>query len=399
MPVVCAAITLTLLVHLKFVAITVASLVGLSLWIYIDFGFFALMLDLAAGKKGSPGRLFTMPRLQMLNFFLVNLLVVLGFVAGSILLLVPGIYFLSRFCLAVPMIVGQNKSIVEALSGSLKMTKGSVKALMGVIAICTGLGLITNFLEILSCILWFSICYFFVQTTSESGTISKPQKPGILKAGAALVCLPVSVILSLVITFIGFRCFVEARYIPSSAMEPTLAIGDRILLEKSFRFGLTSINRGDILVFYPPPSELAGKDLSSDPRYVLGRLTGLPFLPYEPAFIKRAIGLPGDTIRIERGVGVYVNDKLLQKPYSMEKPNYDLRILGDIGMTGRVAYKGRPSLTQAQAAQPIVVGKDQLFVLADNINNSQDSHVWGFLDRHRVIGRAWLKIYPEATFF
>ena len=92
----------------------------------------------------------------------------------------------------------------------------------------------------------------------------------------------------------------EARYIPSSSMEPTLQINDRLLVEKVSGHLSKPFKRGDILVFYPPPIEMGGHDLSNDPLTVLGRLTGLPFLPYEPAFIKRVIGLPGDHIRIAR---------------------------------------------------------------------------------------------------
>jgi signal peptidase I len=137
------------------------------------------------------------------------------------------------------------------------------------------------------------------------------------------------------------------------------------------------------------------KDLSNDPRSVLGRLTGLPFLPYEPAFIKRVIGLPGDTLKVVKGVGVYINGQLLEEPYIKEKPNYDLRTLGDIGNTGHIPYDGRPPMTPQAAAGPIVIPKDDLFMMGDNRNNSQDSHVWGFLDQNRVIGRAFLVFWRK----
>src|SRR5207244_1867265 len=101
-------------------------------------------------------------------------------------------------------------------------------------------------------------------------------------------------------------------------------IEDRLIVEKvSGHLGLP-IKRGDILVFYPPPVEMGGKDLSNDPLTVLGRLTGLPFLPYEPAYIKRAIGVPGDEIRIQKGVGVFINNQLLdESSYIKERPNYN----------------------------------------------------------------------------
>lgn len=212
----------------------------------------------------------------------------------------------------------------------------------------------------------------------------------------------VELIVVTLVLLIAIRwAFAEARYIPSSSMEPTLQIEDRILVEKISGHRRLPYQRGEVLVFYPPPSEMGGKDLSNDPRFVLGRLTGLPFLPYEPAFIKRVVGLPGDTLRVEKGVGVYINGQLLdESQYIKEKPNYDLRVLGDIGTTGRIPYPGRPELSNVDLSKPIVIPPGKLFMMGDNRNNSQDSHVWGFLDQDRVIGRAclvfWRRLLPPA---
>jgi signal peptidase I len=190
----------------------------------------------------------------------------------------------------------------------------------------------------------------------------------------------------------------EARYIPSSSMEPTLQINDRLLVEKISGHLGKKVQRGDILVFYPPPIELGGQDLKNDPLTVLGRWTGLPFLPYEPAFIKRAIGLPGDRIRIQRNVGVFINGVPLdESAYIKEKPNYDLNVMGDIG--GRSVDGGviRPA-DASELKEPIIVPPGKLFMMGDNRNNSEDSHVWGFLDQKRIIGRAcllfWRQIQP-----
>lgn len=196
------------------------------------------------------------------------------------------------------------------------------------------------------------------------------------------------VVVTLVLLIVIRWAFAEARYIPSSSMEPTLQINDRLLVEKiSGHFG-KPIRRGDILVFYPPPVEMGGKDLSNDPLHLLGRLTGLPFLPYEPAFIKRVIGLPGDQIKVQRGVGVFVNGELLDESlYVKERPNYDLNTLADIGGRSMPAGYLRPYESNKE---PIIVPTGHLFMMGDNRNNSEDSHVWGFLDQKRVIGRACL---------
>ncbi len=216
-----------------------------------------------------------------------------------------------------------------------------------------------------------------------------PQKP---EPAFALVKEIVELMVVTLVLLIGIRFLIaEARFIPSSSMEPTLQIGDRLLVEKVSGHLRRPIRRGEIIVFYPPPAEMGGKDLSNDPLTVLGRLTGLPFLPYEPAFIKRVIGLPGDKIRVQKNVGVFINDQLLdESPYVKEKPQYDLNTLGDVGNRSNRGNDLRPYKDPKLINEPIVVPQGHLFVMGDNRNNSEDSHMWGFLDQNRVIGRACL---------
>lgn len=199
------------------------------------------------------------------------------------------------------------------------------------------------------------------------------------------------VVVTLVLLIVIRFALAEARYIPSSSMEPTLQINDRLLVEKVSHHIGKPIQRGDILVFYPPPIEMGGQDLKNDPLTVLGRLTGLPFLPYEPAFIKRVVGLPGDHIRIQKGEGVYINGQLLdESSYVKEAPNYDRNVLGDIGGPSSTGKMIRPFGDEARQNDPIIVPAGHLFMMGDNRNNSEDSHVWGFLPQDRVIGRACL---------
>jgi signal peptidase I len=229
-----------------------------------------------------------------------------------------------------------------------------------------------------------------------TGDDQQQNRPGksnpFLAFGREIVELVVVTLLLLI--FIRWA-LAEARYIPSSSMEPTLQINDRLLVEKVSGHLGKPIQRGDILVFYPPPIELGGHDLSNDPLTVLGRLTGLPFLPYEPAFIKRVIGLPGEHIRIARNQGVYINGQLLpESSYIKEPPAYDLNVLGDIqGRTGSTDPI-RP-YGDNQSNEPIIVPAGHLFMMGDNRNNSEDSHVWGFLDQNRVIGRACLLFWRQ----
>jgi len=213
-----------------------------------------------------------------------------------------------------------------------------------------------------------------------------------------------------VVLLIVIRLFVEARFIPSSSMEPAMVVGDKVILEKLSKIGGAHFQRGDIVIFYPPPIELGGQDLKFDPLSVLGRLTGLPFLPYEPAYIKRIIGLPGDRIEIKPQQGVFVNGALLDEGSYIQdfareyaghtdlvraKAEYGLNVLGDIGGRSTTGGLIRPYGDPSQANNAIVVPPNQTFVLGDNRNNSEDSHVWGFLDNSRIIGRVWVKFHPR----
>ena len=157
-------------------------------------------------------------------------------------------------------------------------------------------------------------------------------------------------LIALIIAFC-LRTFVaEPRFIPSDSMVPTLAKGDRLVVEKiSYHFHQPL--PGDIVVFSPP-------DL-------------LQAQGYDPnqAFIKRVIGTTGDIIEVKEG-HVYRNQEPLQEPYILENPRYRL--------------------------PPLQVPPNHLFVMGDNRNNSNDSHIWGFLPQDHVIGQAVFRFYPFA---
>ena len=145
------------------------------------------------------------------------------------------------------------------------------------------------------------------------------------------------------------RVFVaEPRYIPSESMYPTLVTGDRLIVEKvSYKFH--PVNRGDIIVFQPPQQlQVQGYQANQ-------------------AFIKRAIATSGETVKIEDGI-VYVNEQPLKENYIAQMPNYKL-----ISVT---------------------VPEGKLFVMGDNRNNSNDSHIWGFLPQGNIIGRAVFRFWP-----
>jgi signal peptidase I len=155
-----------------------------------------------------------------------------------------------------------------------------------------------------------------------------------------------TVALSAILAF-GIRTFVaEARYIPSGSMLPTLQINDRLIIDKvSYHF--TQPDRGDIVVFQPT-EELRQQN-------------------FKDAFIKRIIGLPGDTVEVKDDT-VFVNGEALSENYLQDYPDYQWG--------------------------PETVPEDQYLVLGDNRNNSYDSHYWGFVPRGNIIGRAVVRFWP-----
>ena len=197
------------------------------------------------------------------------------------------------------------------------------------------------------------------------------------------------IVVTLILLIIIRQGFIEARYIPSESMVPTLKINDRLIVEKVTKnlrmLGVKlPIQRGDVLVFYPPPDGNRGKDLHYDPLSIFARWTGLPFLPQDDAYIKRVIGLPGDQIEIKANEGVFINNKFLAESYINEIPRYNCTDLKDIEVYKRKGLSGK-----------IIVPKGHLFLMGDNRNRSQDSHVWGFLDEKRIVGRAAVIVWRQ----
>ena len=156
------------------------------------------------------------------------------------------------------------------------------------------------------------------------------------------------VVIALLIAAIVRVFIAEPRYIPSPSMVPTLAVGDRLLVDK-LSYRLHPPHRGDIVVFEPPPQ-------LQDYGYTVRQ-----------AFIKRVIGLPGQTIAVDQGI-VFVDGQPLKEQYILERPQYQM--------------------------PPVQVPAGSFFVMGDNRNDSNDSHVWGFLPAQNIIGKAAFRFWP-----
>jgi signal peptidase I len=162
----------------------------------------------------------------------------------------------------------------------------------------------------------------------------------------------------------------QAFFIPSGSMEPTLMPGDRVLVNKiPYYFG--EPQRGDIVVFSNPnPQAVPDRGVIGGFFHWLFEGLGVQKPDYDD-FIKRVVGLPGDTVEFKGG-NVYVNGTQLDEPY-----------LGDVKTT---------------APQPkYVVPAGKLFVMGDNRGNSLDSRFsLGFVPIDDVVGKAFVIIWPPS---
>lgn len=163
-----------------------------------------------------------------------------------------------------------------------------------------------------------------------------------------LYLLAVLCLTYIVITFVGQRTEVDG-----ASMEATLYDGDNLIVDKiTYRF--KDPQRFDIIVF--------------------------PFKYQEDTFyIKRIIGLPGETVEIDEQGNIYIDSELLSEGYGREVIRPE-----NVGI----------------ASNPILLGDDEYFVMGDNRNNSTDSRteIVGNIHRKDIVGRAWVRIWPFSRF-
>jgi signal peptidase I len=197
-----------------------------------------------------------------------------------------------------------------------------------------------------------------------------------------------SLLVTVLLALFGTTFIVQAFKIPSQSMEPTLLIGDHLLVNK-FIFGgqgawyekilpYRAIRRGDIIVFKFPFDD-------------------------HPHYVKRVVGLPGDRVRIINQ-HVYVNDDLLNEPYVVHDAAYQDPFGDNFPPAGR--YFAEIGIRPEWAEQilshvhhgELVVPPDNYFVMGDNRDRSWDSRYWGFVDRSAVMGRPVMIYWSvEAT--
>jgi signal peptidase I len=142
---------------------------------------------------------------------------------------------------------------------------------------------------------------------------------------------------------------IQAFWIPSPSMEPTLDVGDRVLVNK-LSYKLHDVHRGDLVVFERPAGASTGQD---------GEIKDL---------IKRVIAVGGDTIEAREG-NVYVNGERLDEDY---------------------LEAGTPTDNLPLTTIP----EGRVFVMGDNRTNSEDSRIFGPIDENDIVGRAFIRVLP-----
>jgi signal peptidase I len=180
--------------------------------------------------------------------------------------------------------------------------------------------------------------------------------------------LPLLILAALVIAVVIKTFFFQAFWIPSSSMEDTLQINDRVMVNKlAYRLG--DLQRGHIVVFDDPRGEEAPQEtmIEAARRNVMEAI-GLSVPRSE--FIKRVIGLPGERVEI-------VDNQVLIDGYPIDEPYLRAgSVMPDFG--------------------PIIVPPGEMFVMGDNRNSSQDSRYFGSVPADTIVGRAFVIMWPVA---
>jgi len=206
----------------------------------------------------------------------------------------------------------------------------------------------------------------------------------------AVLEFPFLVLIAFVIAIVIKTFLVQAFYIPSGSMRPALEVKDRVLVEKvSYR--LHDPRREDVVVFAKEVFGVPAADVPwpDDVRNFLRELAGLP-TGQEEDYIKRVVAVSGDTIRyVGQPRRLIINGTEVPQPYIKGgKDNSSSTITS--------ADCARLDMDKADGGCRVPAGR--VFVMGDNRPNSEDSRILGPIEEDKIIGRAFVVIWPWAHF-
>jgi signal peptidase I len=174
----------------------------------------------------------------------------------------------------------------------------------------------------------------------------------------AIIVVVVAVLVAVLLrTFV-----VQTFFIPSGSMEPTLQVGDRILVNK-LSYHLHGVGRGDIVVFSRPPAENCGGPEVND-------------------LVKRVIGLPGETLSLSGG-HVYVDGRALDESW--------------LPASAQGVTRPGPGGTLYSLQHAYKVPADDYFVMGDNRTDSCDSRYWGPIAKSLIVGKVEMRVWPLSS--
>ena len=199
--------------------------------------------------------------------------------------------------------------------------------------------------------------------------------------------LPLLLVVAFCLAVLIRTFLLQAFYIPSTSMEATLLVGDRVLVNKIV-YDVRQPNRGEVVVFRGPPNWAPdhtvppANNLFSRIGRTLGDLVGVS-RPGEKDFIKRVIGLPGDRVSCCDPDGrVYVNGKGIDEAY--------------INVNSSLDTPPSPGTCGPRRFAEVLVPPGQVFVMGDNRIVSQDSRCQGPVPIENIIGRAFVIVWPNS---
>ena len=222
-------------------------------------------------------------------------------------------------------------------------------------------------------------------TPDETTDVVEIYKPE-LKVAKKTSVIPYTIInelldaalIAIILVFFIIRPFIlQAFYIPTGSMVPTLQENDKLIVLK-YPYHFRSPRRGEVVVFRAPEIAISTSD---KPDYA------------QVDYVKRVIGVPGDRIHIVDGEGVYINDKLLHEPYVAASPDYDFPYSRN-GLLQGVNSEVNKQLQSNISGNDLIVPPGFLFVMGDNRRHSHDSHRWGLLPRKTLVGKAYFLFWP-----
>jgi signal peptidase I len=189
-----------------------------------------------------------------------------------------------------------------------------------------------------------------------AGAPETPRTSRWLREGIIVVVVAILVAV-LLRTFV-----VQTFFIPSGSMEPTLQVGDRILVNK-LSYHLHGVGRGDIVVFSRPPAENCGGPQVND-------------------LVKRVIGLPGETLSLSEG-DVYVDGRRLDESW--------------LPASAQGVTRPGPGGTLYGLQHAYKVPANDYFVMGDNRTDSCDSRYWGPISRSLIVGKVEMRVWPFSS--